>query len=190
MSSMSDVRHMGAVVGKNKTGPIPQWIVDVPEKLDLFHDKYFPPVERSEKSEMCVTRQVHSNLFHPSIAQPPHMHLLLFPNLFLHFFSALTPFTPGHVDLSSPPSATTWSPEIGKSWSCSTTTVGLVGWWVVHGWRWCEELRLVGSGRAPNTQAAPAFHWENSSSPSNPPSQSISNCINQNQQDAALYSYL
>ena len=31
--------------------------VQVPEKLDLFLNKYFPPVERSETSAMCVTLQ-------------------------------------------------------------------------------------------------------------------------------------
>ena len=40
--------------------------VQVPEKLDLFLNKYFPPVERSETSAMCVTlQQVHLNLYYP-----------------------------------------------------------------------------------------------------------------------------
>ena len=97
-------RHMGAVVGKNKTGPIHcQWIVDVPEKLDLFHDKYFPPRWKIRKEwNVCDTASalkslpsLHSSTPHkcPSCHFPP----------FFGAFSALTPFTPGHDDLSSPP---------------------------------------------------------------------------------------
>ena len=81
--------------------------VQVPEKLDLFLNKYFPPVERSKTSAMCVTlQQVHLNLYHPCIADTPPPLPSQFP-LFWH--QALTPFTPGHDSLSSPPSTTTSS---------------------------------------------------------------------------------
>ena len=101
--------------------------MDVPEKLDLFHDKYFPPVvERAEKTAMCVTlQQVHSNLYHPSIAQlppqePPHAPPDISPIFHL-------PHSPLAMVISPPLGYHMISRDRGeKKVCCSTTTVGLV----------------------------------------------------------------
>ena len=144
---------------KIKLVPPSTWIVNVPEKLDLFHDKYFPSRWKIRKEcNVCDTASAFKSFNHPGIAPP------LPTSCYFPFFSGRhLPHSPLAMMLSPPLRYHMISRDqlIEKSWSC-WTTVGLVGG--------CSRSDVVwGTGEVgarPTQQPTPAFQWENSCSPS------------------------
>ena len=103
---------------------------------------------------MCVTLQVHSNLYHPCIAQPPTNALPAIFHLFLALFLHL-PHSPLAM-MISPPLLGYHMISRDGGWKKLELLFddGRVGRWVVHGRRWCEELSgwwwVSGSALVPN----------------------------------------
>ena len=129
--------------------------------MDLFLNKYFPPVERSETSAMCVTlQQVHLNLYHPCIADhhppsPPNSPFSdtrhLPHSLLAMILSPLLRLPPHHL-----------KERFRKLCSRRRSVVVAA---VAHG-RPSTGISWWSGGAGGKEQPDPAFQWENSCSPS------------------------